>query len=81
MRRSEEKHQADLAHLQSKSDTERTLAKIKSAIGASKAEQDQRLADQDAAVRREVALRNQEVNAEVKRKSASQKPKAKKATP
>jgi hypothetical protein len=71
VRRSEEKHQADIMHLQSKAETERTLAKIKSAIGASKAEQDQRLADEDAMVRHEVALRNQEVNAEVKRKSAS----------
>ena len=52
------------------------MTKIKSAVVASKAEQDQRLAEGDAEVRREVALRNQEVSAEIKRKSASEKPKA-----
>lgn len=76
LRRSEEQHQAGLVQLQSKADTERTMAKIKSAVVASKAEQDQRLADQDAVVRSEIALRNQEVSAEIKRKSASEKPKA-----
>lgn len=64
MRRADEKHQVAVASTIQKSDTDRTMAKIKGAVLASKAAQ-------DAATKREVALKNQEVSAELKRKSAA----------